>query len=391
MCVVLNGIAMADETSAADAIAKHRMGLLVIKTTPGVEVRVEQQEHEFWFGTAISRRAFSGNMSADDKEKYLSVLKNNFNSAVHENALKWHYTERRMGEVSYGNADTMLEWCEDNNMRIRGHCVYWCVDKYVQPWIKRLDEPSLRENLEERAIDVMSRYKGLLAEYDVNNEMLHGNYYASRLGTSIRHDMFRWCHKADPNAVLYLNDYNILTGGNLDRYEKQISSFIEAGLPVGGIGLQGHFGKAGVDAAKVKRVLDRLAKFDLPIKITEFDINTEDEILKTQGVVGLYTTAFAHPAVDGILMWGFWEGAHWKPKAALWKKDWTPTKAALKYQNLVHNQWRTDYDGKADANGMCRVNVFFGSHKVTVGKSDPMIVRITKKDGSKTVSVGGRR
>ncbi len=282
-----SSIVMAEDAEMTASIKKHRMGTLVIKTTPGSKVSVRQKDHEFMFGTAISQRIFAGRASDRDKHRYLSVLKDNFNCAVHENALKWYSTERSKDEISYKNADAMLAWCETNGLPMRGHAVFWCVDRYVQPWIKELDNAALRSKLESRATDVMSRYKGRIPEYDVNNEMLHGGYYAKRLGATVRHDMFDWCRKADPDALLYVNDYNILTGGALAKYEEQIASLIKAGVPVGGIGLQGHYGRNGVDAARVTSVLDRLAKFNLPIKITEFDINTKDGDIKARGVVDL--------------------------------------------------------------------------------------------------------
>lgn len=378
---------MAENAGTAKAITKHRKGTLIIKAPPGAKVVVEQLAHEFPFGTAIARKVFAEPASSADRKKYLAILKENFNCAVHENALKWYCTERQKGKVSYRDADRMLKWCETNGLSVRGHCVYWCVDKYVQPWIKELDDTTLRARLEKRASDLLGRYKGRIVEYDVNNEMLHGRYYENRLGKSIRQDMFNWCRKADPNAILYVNDYGILTGGDLDKYEEQITAFLKSNMPVGGIGLQGHFGKKGVSAAKVKRVLDRLAKFKLPIKITEFDIRTTDQELKAKGVVDLYTTAFAHPAVEGILMWGFWEGRHWIPEAALWKKDWTPTKAARAYRELVFEKWWTRFEGKAKKSGECNVTAFFGRHRVTVEGKRPVEVVMSKKEGKKQVDL----
>ena len=228
---------------------------------------MNQLEHEFWFGTAISQQVFAGKVKSEDKQKYLSILKTNLNAAVHENALKWYSTEKARGILTYENADTMLAWCEENGLRLRGHCIFWCVDKYVQPWLKQLDNESLHNAVKRRATDVVNRYKGRIPEYDVNNEMLHGSYYKQRLGESIRYNMFEWCELADPELILYVNDYGILGGGDLDRYEKQIARFIEEGVPVGGIGLQGHFGDKGIDPAQVKHALDCLAKFNCRSKL----------------------------------------------------------------------------------------------------------------------------
>ena len=79
-------------------IRQHRMGELIIRTKPGAEVKVEQLRHEFWFGTAISnsmvRSSYRWRMAEADLQRYKEVLSANFNSAVHENALKWHHCER---------------------------------------------------------------------------------------------------------------------------------------------------------------------------------------------------------------------------------------------------------------------------------------------------------
>ena len=120
--------------------------------------------------------------------------------------------------------------------------------------------------------------------------------------------------------------------------------------------------------AKVKATLDTLARFDLPIKITEFDMNTKDEAAKARGVEALYRVCFAHPAVEGVLMWGFWQGRHWRPDAALWKKDWTPTPAAEVYHKLV-------YDGRG-MYGLEIAEVVEDKTEVTVG---PSVVRFDDK------------
>ncbi len=382
----------AQENTIEDSIRTHRMGTLTIKTTPGAVVKVNQLQHEFWFGTAISRHAFSDRAPQQVKEKYLQLLKENFNSAVHENALKWKSIERKKDNIIYHDADLMYQWCHDNDIKMRGHCVYWAVGRRVQNWIKKLDNKSLRLKLESRTTDLLTHFKGRISEFDVNNEMIHGYYYASRLGDDIRTQMFHWCKEANPDAILYVNDYAIMTRGYLDRYEKHIEQLLEAGAPLGGIGIQSHFKcpeDDPIDVKYVKHVLDRLARFNLPIKITEYDINTDDEEMKAQGLVDFYTTCFAHPAVNGILMWGFWEGRHWRPKAALWNKDWSPTKAAIAYRDLVYDKWWTSYEGKADAQGLCKVDVFYGKHTVSVS-GQQLIIEITKEQGSKEIHISAQ-
>lgn len=385
--------------SITKPVLKHRMGLLVVKTTPGARVTVQQVAHEFPFGTVIDGRAFNGKLSPADREKYLAVLKDNFNSVVSGNALKWPATERKQGEVNYSVADAILAWCTENGLRIRGHCVYWAEDEFVQDWVKQLDTPALRNAVEARAMNLLGRYRDKIDEFDVNNEMLHGHFYEKRLGESIHREMFLWCKKANPKAILYVNDYGVLPGDylnkgdGLEKYDKQIESLLASGAPVGGIGLQGHF-KDRVDKEKVKRVLDRLSRFNLPIKITEFDMKTLDENAKAKGLEDLYRVCFEHPAVDGILMWGFWEKAHWLTSkrwgidgySALWDKDWNPMPAAKVYRDLVFKEWWTNYEGTADEKGICEVPVFLGRHKVTASGAE-MTVGLSKSEPRKEITL----
>ncbi|MFO8006321.1 MAG: endo-1,4-beta-xylanase [Candidatus Brocadiia bacterium] len=381
LAVLVCALAFAAEPddAVARAIEQHRKGQIVVHALPGTRVKVTQQEHEFWFGTAISARAFRPRFDQEDRRRYLDIVKENFNCAVHENALKWYHTERRRGRVSYEAADRMLAWCEESGIAMRGHCLFWAVDKYVQNWVKELADDELGEAVRRRATEVTSRYRGRIVEYDVNNEMVHGDFYAERLGPEIRVRMFQWAAEGDPGATLYVNDYKILSGEDVEEYARQIEWLIEQGAPVGGIGCQGHFW-GPMDAEQVHASLDRLAEFGLPIRVTEFDLGTEDEQLKAQRLVEFYRTCFAHPAVTGVLMWGFWEGAHWRPEAALWKKDFSPTPAARAYRRLVFDKWWTRWEGETGPDGLCTVPAFHGRHLVEVG-GEAREVKLRRSEG----------
>ncbi len=349
-----------------EGIEKHRTALITLRTAPGAAVRVQQIRHAFEFGTAINNNGFVPNdrIPAKDQERYKMMITSNFNSVVHENEMKWYSNERERDKLDFAHADTMLAWSETNGLYTRGHCVYWGRDELVQKWQKALDNDSLREQIKERARDYMEHFKGRVSEHDVNNEMLHCHYYSKRLGADIRKQMFAWCHELDPEATLYVNDYSILSGGETPAYVAQIKGFLEAGMKVGGIGVQGHFG-GRADGVEIRKKLDLLAQFGLPIKVTEFDANTRDEQARARVLATVYATAFAHPSVAGLYMWGFWERLHWRPDAALWKADWSETLAAKTYRELVFKRWWTDFTGQADAAGICEVRVFFGEIEVT--------------------------
>jgi GH35 family endo-1,4-beta-xylanase len=392
---------LAVEMDLEESIRRHRMGRLLIEAAPGAEVRVDQMRHEFWFGAALANQVFGSRFGVEAAARYQEVFLQNFNSAVTENALKWHTMEPERGRVDYAIVEAILAWTAQHEIPLRGHNIFWGIPNRVQPWLKTLDDATLRETLRARALDVGRRYRGRFAEYDLNNEMLHANYYEDRLGPGITRDMASWVREADPAAVLYLNDYDILTGKRLDDFMAHIRRFQEQGVGFNGIGVQGHLHGDSFEPAALQRALDRLAEFKLPIRITEFNfpgqrskyygnrgarLSEEEEQAKAKAITDYYRICFAHPAVEGILLWGFWEGANWIPVSSLYRRDWTPTPAAQAYRDLVYREWWTAWKGRADAQGRCEVQAFFGKHRVTAGDQS-IEVELKRTEGSKRASI----
>jgi len=378
-----------------ESIAKNRKGELIIKAKRGDKVTVEQLSHEFWFGCAISNGLAGGSMSENDIGQYKEKFLENFNSAVTENAVKWGNMERRKGEVNYGVADAILKWSDENQIPLRGHNLFWGIPQFIQPWVKELDDDELRQTLQNRAETVTRHYKGRFAEYDLNNEMIHGNYYEDRLGPEITKLMAQWAHNGDPDAKLWLNDYDILTGNRLADYMTQIRTLLKQGVPIAGIGVQGHLHSETFDRSQLKNALDSLAVFKLPVRITEFNMpgqrsryyrekilkmTPEEEELNAREIVDYYKICFSHPAVEGILMWGFWEGANWIPVSSLYRRDWSPAPAAEAYHNLIFKEWWTKESGSAGKKGIFSTSAFFGKYKVTVNGASKE-VEMTKEKG----------
>jgi GH35 family endo-1,4-beta-xylanase len=193
---------------------------------------------------------------------------------------------------------------------LRAHNLFWGIPRFVQPWVKELTDDELRQTLQNRAETITKKYKGQFAEYDLNNEMVHGNYYEDRLGPDITRLMAQWAHQGDPEAKLYLNDYDILTGNKLADYLAQIRKLLAQGVPIAGIGVQGHLHTDTFDRNQLKRALDSLGLFGLPVRITEFnmpgqrskyhvekitEMNQDEETLRAREMVDYYKICFAHP------------------------------------------------------------------------------------------------
>ncbi|WP_335203007.1 endo-1,4-beta-xylanase [Nostoc sp.] len=363
----------ANQLRLSEQIDRIRTGNIVIqivnskeKPVSGVEVKLEQVTHEFEFGTALSTEMFAPDANPHDQAHYFNLSRQLFNGTVHENALKWYATEPQWGHVNYADADRILSWSEAHSLPLRGHALFWDVEEWNQPWLKSLSKQELQLAVERRATEICDRYRGRIREYDVLNEMLHGDFFRQRLGENIVKTMFERCHAADPNAVLYVNDYDILNGRRLNDYVQQIRSLLAQGVPVGGIGIQAHILRENITPAQIQYSLDTLAQFNLPIQITEFSTlaNTEQEQAKI--LLNLYQIAFSHPKVKGILMWGFWEKAHWVPQAAIFDRNFQPKLAAKVYQELIFHQWWTRASGITNQNGQFSTRAFFGHYRITV-------------------------
>ena len=116
----------------------------------------------------------------------------------------------------------------------------------------------------------------------------------------------------------------------------------------------------------MQKALDELARFNLPIKITEFDCRANDEAVQAQTLEDVYRIAFAHSAVQGILMWGFWEKAHDQPNAAILRADFSKKPSAEAYERLVFSNWWTRTEGNTDYHGDFTCRAFFGDFNVRV-------------------------
>ena len=153
---------------------------------------------------------------------------------------------------------------------------------------------------------------------------------------------------------------------HINGYEKTIKYLIDNGAPLGGIGLQSHFSQVLTSPATAYKIIDRFAKFKLPLAVTEFDVNVEDEQLQADYLRDYLTITFSHPAIREFVMWGFWEGDHWIPDAAMYRKDWTMKPNGKMWRDLVYGQWWTRAKGVTSATGDYKVRGFQGDYLVTV-------------------------
>ena len=181
--------------------------------------------------------------------------------------------------------------------------------------------------------------------------------------------LFKLAHELDPKPILFINENTILTeGGKTEaqqtELERMVRTLLSKGAPVQGIGMQAHFGQALTPPTEIWRIVDRFAKFGLPIQITEFDLPIDDVQAQADYTRDLLTAWFAHPATTGFTMWGFWAGSMWQPVSGLVDKHWNVRPNGQAWIDLVKKRWWSDTTVVTDANGVAKVRVFKGDYEI---------------------------
>ncbi|KAK3160275.1 hypothetical protein QOZ80_1BG0057370 [Eleusine coracana subsp. coracana] len=350
-----------------------------VESVAGAEIRVVQVQNSFPIGSCI-------NKSGITNPAYVDFFTKHFDWAVLENELKWYHTEPVQGQVSYADADELIDLCDRHNKPVRGHCIFWAVDGSVQPWVRALPTAdALRAAVEARLRGLVARYAGRFPHYEVNNEMLHGHFFKDRLGDDVDAHMFRETAAIDPAPALFVNDYNVESGNDPDatpdKYVALITDLQKRGAPVGGIGVQGHVTHPVGDV--ICDALDKLAVTGLPIWITELDVSAADDNVRADDLEIVLREAYAHPAVEGVMLWGFMQGNMWRSHGQLVNQDGKYTVAGHRFAGL-RNEWMSHAMGKVDSNGHFKFRGFHGTYQVMLktgsGKVKHQLFDVNKGD-----------
>jgi GH35 family endo-1,4-beta-xylanase len=386
-------------TAARERIDRVRRADLTItvvdadgRPVPDARVRVRLDRHAFALGTCIKVPRILG--TTPDDERYRATLARHFTKAVFEDDLKWDNWERG-GAEHHDRVLATIRWLREHHLSPRGHVIVWPSWGRMPARLRGLekDPAALRKALEERVDGQTQSLANLLDEWDVVNENYAHTDATDILGRSAMADWFRIAARNSPSTRLFYNDYVMFQGdgpGSPSETLYSILAHLEAdGAPIGGIGEQAHFGGNPPGPEAVLAKLDRFATLDLPIQITEFDIDTADRDLQVAWTRDFLTTVFSHPAVTGVICWGFWEGSHWKPRAAFWDRDWNLRPNGRVWLDLFEREWTTDETVTTDAQGRCTVRTFKGRVAVaakTDGRSGDAVIDVAG-DAAATVDV----
>ncbi|MCQ2065559.1 MAG: endo-1,4-beta-xylanase [Bacteroidaceae bacterium] len=209
-------------------------------------------------------------------EENMKMFSYHFNSATCENSMKPIETERTQGVFTYETPDKVTDFVLSNKGAVmRGHCLIW--HSQCPAWLTE-DSTQVFQRMKEHIFAVMEHYKGKVYCYDVVNEaiddgggFLRNSQWLKVAGEHFIDSAFVYAHQADPDALLFYNDYGLNNPAKREKCYKLVKGMLERGIPIHGIGMQGHY-NVNMDYNTVDESLTRFEELGVLIQFTELDI-----------------------------------------------------------------------------------------------------------------------
>ena len=352
---------------------KYLFSLLLLLGSAGAWAQGLKDAYKDYFtiGVAVNQR----NVTNPDQ---MALIRQQFNSITAENDMKPQPTEPSEGQFNWAGADRIANFCRQNGIRLRGHCLMWHAQ--IGRWIyedadgKPLEKEEMFRRMREHIHAVVNRYKDVVYAWDVVNEAMTDDRNASDpyrqsamykiAGDEFIANAFRYAREADPDGLLFYNDYNETDPVKSQRIFDMVKKMKANGVPIDGIGMQGHYNIYGPSEEEIDRAITLYKQVVKHIHVTELDVRANEEMggqlqfsqegmtvsdsLK-QHLADQYARIFRvlrkhKDVIDNVTFWNLsdrdsWLGARNYP--LLFDTDYKPKKAYDYVLNMRNPDWAT--------------------------------------------------
>jgi len=281
-----------------------------------------------------------------DTSDDVQILKDQFNSITAEYQMKPDIIAPTEGVFDWSVPDALVQFAEDNGMVVRGHALLWHLS--TPDYFLQGTPAEVRARLENYVTEVVTRYKGRVFAWDVVNEVItdddsasdpyrRSNWWDASGGNADYIDWaFNAARAADPDCLLFINEYSTRFSGKRGRYIEVIRDLVNRGIPIDGVGHQMHL-NVETQASDALAAIDAIDNefMGLEQHVTELDIslypdpgscfvdqtgcradygaNIPDSILSSQAELyrALFNGFTERPSIASVSLWGVSDAQSW--------------------------------------------------------------------------------
>ncbi|KAK7431873.1 hypothetical protein QQZ08_001492 [Neonectria magnoliae] len=263
-------------------------------------------------------------------EPYMAIVNDTaeFGQLVPENGQKWDATEPARDAFTYTKADVIPAIAKANGQILRCHALTW--HSQLPSWVSSggFTAEQLASVIEAHIANVVGHFKGDCYAWDVVNEAAaddgawRSSVFYNTMGSDFLAVSFNAARKADPDAKLYYNDYNLeYNGAKTDRAVEIVQIIQDAGAPIDGVGFQGHLIVGSTPArSSLVTALERFTALGVEVAYTELDIrhasvpaSSAARTTQANDFANVVGSCLDVEGCVGVTVWGFTDKYSWVP------------------------------------------------------------------------------
>lgn len=289
----------------------------------------EAFQEDFRIGAAVNGRTIISQRE---------LLASQFNSVTAENEMKFESVHPSEDMYTFEAADRIAAFAREHHMKLRGHTLVW--HNQTPDWLFQdkggtVDRDTLLARMKSHIDTVVKRYKEHIYCWDVVNEAvadegpdrLRSSKWLDIVGEPFIAKAFEYAHEADPNALLFYNDYNESDPVKREKIYALVRTLLEQGVPIHGIGLQAHWNVHDPKVEDIRSAIERYASLGLKVHFTEMDVSMfafedqrtdlsepTDEMIQLQAErYGQFFRLFQEyrAVIDNVTFWGAADDYTW--------------------------------------------------------------------------------
>ncbi|MFB4290193.1 endo-1,4-beta-xylanase [Nonomuraea sp. ATR24] len=225
---------------------------------------------------------------AETYGEHAKLLTRHFSGLTPGNDLKWDALQPAEGQFAFAQADALVDFAAARGMTVRGHTLAW--HSQTPAWVfEGADKATLLARLETHVRTVVGRYKGRIAAWDVVNEVVDENRpdglrrspWFEIAGLDFIRTAFRVARETDPDAKLFINDYNTEFPRKREALYDLVKRLRAEGVPIDGVGHQLHLNIEQPPASHVEDTIERFAGLGVDQHVTELDVSVYTDFVSS--------------------------------------------------------------------------------------------------------------